>query len=172
MRLLSKHGRKGATMRAICDEVGVKAPTLYHHFGDLAGLHRAAIDETYVRVADAYRRGATSVGPLQGLRDGWATFNHFAHEEPNMARLVIEQVLAGEPPSMVESTLSEIALDLSSFHSAGKLRFGPKKAVQMLWMAGLGSVCFTASDRGQDDETYPELQESMIEIMLDALMKK
>lgn len=168
MRLLSTLGREGATSRAICAEVGVSAPTMYHHYGDLAGLHKAAIDETYVRVAEAYRRGAREKGPLQGLRSGWATFNRFAREEPRMCRIVIEQILTGNPPDMVASTLRAVEEDLTVLHDRGLLKASPAAAVQLLWMATLGSVCFTASETS-DKALYPSLQESLIEMILRSL---
>jgi hypothetical protein len=37
-------------------------------------------------------------------------------------------------------------------------------------MATLGSVCFTASE-GSDEELYPSLQKSMIEMVLHSLFK-
>jgi AcrR family transcriptional regulator len=144
---------------------------LYHHYGDLAGLHKAAIDETYVQVAEAYRRGTKQTGPLEGLRAGWATFNHFAHKEPRMCRIVIQQILAGEPPSMVASTLAAVAEDLSSLHEQGLLRVSPQIVVQLLWMATLGSVCFTASE-GSDKKLYPALQETMIDSILHSLFNE
>jgi AcrR family transcriptional regulator len=171
MRLLSSVGREGATSRAICAEVGVSAPTMYHHYGDLVGLHKAAIDETYVQVAEAYRRGAKEKGPLQGLRAGWATFNHFARQEPRMCRIVIEHILAGEPPSMVASTLTAVTEDLAKLHAQGLLNFSPYVAVQLLWMATLGSVCFTASE-GSDKALYPSLQKSMIDMILQSMFKE
>lgn len=170
MRLLSTLGREGATSRAICAEVGVTAPTMYHHYGDLAGLHKAAIDETYLQVAEAYRRGAKEKGPLQGLRNGWAAFNHFAHEEPQMCRIVIQQILAGEPPASIADTLSTVADDLKILYADGTLTVAPQTAVQLLWMGTLGSVCFTASE-GTDQTDYPSLQRSMTEMMLQALFK-
>lgn len=170
MRLLSTLGREGATSRAICAEVGVSAPTMYHHYGDLAGLHKAAIDETYLQVAEAYKRSAREKGPIQGLRDGWATFNHFAREQPRICRLVIQQILEGEPPSSIASTLSAVAEDLAIVHAEGALSVSPDFAVQLLWMATLGSVCFTASE-GSDQQPYPALQEAMIEVVLNSLFK-
>lgn len=169
-RLLSTLGQEGATSRAICAEVGVSAPTMYHHYGDLAGLHRAAIDETYLQVAEAYRRNAKEKGPQQGLRAGWAAFNQFAHEEPRMCRLVIQQILAGKPPSTVAATLSDVTDDLANLHASGSLRVRPYEAVQLLWMATLGSACFTASE-GSDEDLYPSLQQSMIEMVLQSLFR-
>ncbi|WP_150700315.1 TetR/AcrR family transcriptional regulator [Pandoraea terrae] len=171
MRLLSTQGREGATSRAICAEAGVSAPTMYHHYGDLTGLHKAAIDETYVQVAEAYRRGAREKGPQQGLRAGWAMFNHFAREEPRMCRIVIQQILAGEPPSSVAGTLDTVAEDLESLHAQGLLNVSPYFAVQMLWLATLGSICFTAREDG-DKALYPSLQNSMIDMILRSLFKE
>lgn len=45
------------------------------------------------------------------------------------------------------------------------------KAVQLLWMGTLGSVCFTASE-GTDDALYPSLQEMMTEMILQSLFKE
>lgn len=171
MHLLSTLGREGATLRAICAEVGVGAPTMYHHYGDLAGLYKAAIDETYLQVAEAYQRGTKKKGPLQGLRAGWATFNHFARKEPRMCRIVIQQILAGEPPSMVASTLNTVAEDLASLHAQGLLNVRPDVAVQLLWMATLGSICFTSAE-GSDKTLYPSLQQTMIELILRSLFKE
>lgn len=172
MRLLSALGREGATSRAICAEVGVGAPTMYHYYGDLAGLHRAAIDETYLKVAEAYQRGAKEKGPQQGLRNGWGAFNHFAHEEPRMCRIVIQQIMAGQPPALVGSTLRLVENDLAQLYDKGLLNYSPHEAVQLLWMGTLGTACFTATEQQEDGEFYPRLQQSMIDIVLDGLFKK
>lgn len=172
MHLLSTLGREGATSRAICAEVGVGAPAIYHHYGDLAGLHKAAIDETFRRVAATYRRSAKAKGPLQGIRDSWTLFMHFAHEEPRMCRVVIQQILAGEPPRAVDGTLRSVARDLANLKVQGRLLYSPDYAAQLLWMAALGALSFTATEQQQDAKTYPVLQESMVELVLNSLFAK
>lgn len=171
-RLLSTGGRESATMRAICAEVGVTPPTLYHYYGDLNGLHKAAIDETYQQVANSYHASTQAKGPLQGVRDGWLTFLRFAHEEPNMCRIVMQQIMAGEPPSLVADTLHGVTEDLKQFHAGGQLKFDPEDATQMLWMSALGTISFTISDMAGKPTSYPRLQEAMIEATLDALFDR
>ncbi|MDH4609111.1 TetR/AcrR family transcriptional regulator [Pseudomonas sp. BN102] len=169
MHLLSTKGRDGATMRAICAEVGVTPPTLYHHYGDLQGLHKAAIDETYLQVAEAYHDGTEEKGPLKGIRDGWATFLKFAYSEPNMCRIVIQQIMAGEPPSLVADTLRGLADDLAQFHAQGLLKYPPRETAQLLWMGALGSLTYTVSREEAGDTQDLALQRAMLEITLAAL---
>ena len=167
--LLSTEGREGASSRAICALAGVRAPTLYHYFGDLNGLHRAAIDQTYEQVALAYLQGAKEGGPRQGLRNGWGAFNYFAHQEPKMCRIVIQQILAGEPPAAVAETLKTVEQDLSQLYSQGSLRCTPHEAVELLWIGTLGTACFTSSEMNDERKKYPALQEKMVELVLKAL---
>lgn len=167
--LLSTEGREGASSRAICALSGVGAPTIYHYFGDLTGLHRAAIDATYEQVAEAYLRGEKEGGPQQGLRNGWGAFNHFAHQEPLMCRIVIQQILAGEPPATVAETLRTVENDLSRLYEEGVLNCPAHEAVQLLWIGTLGTACFTSSAKNEEQEKYPALQEKMANIVLNAL---
>lgn len=173
MQLLSSEGREGATMRAICSAAGVTPPTLYHYYGDLEGLHKAAIDETYLGVADAYHGGTEEKGPLKGIRDGWATFLEFAHSEPNMCRIVIQQIMAGKPPSMVSETLQGLAEDLNEFHVQGVLKYNPKDTAQLLWMSALGALTYAVSrdSVALEGSEEPSLQKALLEITLDALFE-
>jgi len=172
VRLLSADGRKGATARAICAEVGVGAPAMYHHYGDLAGLHKAAIDETFRKVAATYRQSTKTTGPLQGIRDSWALFMHIAHEEPRICRIVIEHILAGEIPRAIESNLRYIAKDLANLKAQGTLRYSPEFAAQLLWVAAIGSICVTATERKDGDAASPAIQESMVDVILNSLFTK
>lgn len=169
MALLSENGREGATSRAICAKVGVGAPALYHHFGDLPGLHRAAIDETFRKVASTYRRSAKQKGPLAGIRESWALFMQFAHAEPAMCRVVIQQILSGEPPKAVAGTLRQVADDLANLKDCGSLTCSPEEASELLWMAALGALSYAATDHPAAKASYPAMQDSMVEMVLNAL---
>ena len=158
-------------MRAICAQAGVTPPTLYHHYGDLRGLHQAAIDETYLQVVKAYQEGATNQGPLKGIRDGWARFLSFAYAEPNMCRIVIEQIMVGAPPRMVAETLRGVAEDLEQFYSQGLLKYSPYESTQLLWMSALGALTYVVSRQDCDDVSGIVLQRVMLDSTLHALFK-
>lgn len=148
IRLLSSSGREGATARAICSEAQVGAPAMYHHYGDLQGMHQAAVDETFRIISLAYRRGTIAKGPLQGIRNGWMMFMKFANEEPRLCRIVIEQMLAGKPPRAVASTLKKIERDMESMKEQGTLNGRADEAVQLLWSAALGAACLASIESG------------------------
>jgi hypothetical protein len=46
-RLMRKHGLDGVSTRAICDAVGVTAPSLYHHFGDFQSLQETVVANAF-----------------------------------------------------------------------------------------------------------------------------
>ncbi|MCK9284116.1 MAG: TetR/AcrR family transcriptional regulator [Rhodocyclaceae bacterium] len=169
IHLLNTRGRKGATARAICTEAGVGAPVIYHHYGDLEGLYRAAIDESFSQVAKCYKRSAKAKGPVQGIRDSWALFMHFAYEQPRMCRIVVEQIIAGQPPRSIASTLQNIARDIASLDAEGRLNYSPEAVSQMLWVGALGSVGFISTEREENTVADPAIQESVLNAILNAL---
>lgn len=172
MRLLNAVGRQGTTARAICAEAGVGAPVIYHHYGDLNGLYKAAIDESFRQVAACYKRSAKAKGPLQGIRDSWSLFMLFAYEKPRMCRIVIEQTLAGDPPRAVERTLQSIAHDIALMDAKDELNYSPEAVSQMLWVGALGAVGFISTEQGRHKRPDPQIQESVLEAILAALFSK
>ncbi|MFV0644180.1 MAG: TetR/AcrR family transcriptional regulator [Sphingomonadaceae bacterium] len=59
-RLMRENGSDRVSTRLICDAVGVTAPSLYHHFGDLQGLQHAAFENAYDRFMESWEaRSAT-----------------------------------------------------------------------------------------------------------------
>lgn len=167
INLLDAHGRKGATARAICREAGIGAPVIYHYFGDLEGLYRAAIEEAFREVAECYQRSAETKGALQGIRDSWAQFTAFAYNKPRMCRIVIEHTLEGAPPTGIARTLRAIARDITALGAAGRLNYPPETATQMLWAGALGAVGFIAMEQPVRPE--PAIQLAVLEALLAAI---
>lgn len=77
------------TTRAVCDAVGITAPTLYHHFGDKDGLVRAVI----ARAAEDYlakKRGLRVTGDaVADFRSGWDGWTAFVAAHPALAVLAL-----------------------------------------------------------------------------------
>lgn len=163
-RLLSEAGVEGATARAICAMVGVKAPTLYHYFGDLSRLHAAAVNAAFLTVAAEYRRESRLGGPLNGVRQAWAIFMQFARREPRLARLLIARVLDGQTPPAVRLTLRQVQGDLEKLDAQDKLATPAAKAIRILWMAATGAALLATT--GDD----PENAEALLDAVLAALL--
>ena len=165
MRLLAAHGRVGATTRAICAEVGVGAPTLYHHYGDLNGLHQAAIRQAFTAVSGCYRPRAEGSDPLQSVRDSWNMLMKFAQEHPRMCRLVIQQTINREMEPGVSSIFDNIVSDLNELYQEGKMVIAPATAAYMFWAGAIGAAALLAHG-----EQGKPVDDSVAQVMLEALL--
>lgn len=165
VRLLATHGREGATTRAICAEVGVGAPTLYHHYGDLNGLHQAAIRHAFTTISACYRPRAQGSDPLQSVRDSWNMLMKFALEHPRMCRLVIQQTINREMEPGVSSIYDNIVSDLNELYQAGQMVMAPTTAAYMFWAGAIGAAALLAHG-----EQGKPVDDSVAQVMLEALL--
>lgn len=79
------NGVDAVSTRAVCAVVGVQAPTLYHHFGDRAGLIRAVVDqafEEYFACKDLSIHVVST--PEQEVAAGWDAHVAFARAYPGL----------------------------------------------------------------------------------------
>lgn len=89
-----------------------------------------------------------------------------------MCRLVIQHILAGEPPATVAETLDTVEADLNRLYKEGILSCPAHEAVQLLWIGTLGTACFTSSEASRDKIDHIAYQEKMVDLVLDALFIK
>jgi AcrR family transcriptional regulator len=93
-RLLDKWGSdEKLTMRAVAQEVGVAAPSIYLHFADKAELVWAALSDKYAQLAermDAAERVVDGAGPRERLSAQVHAYCRFAMDNPGHYRLMYE----------------------------------------------------------------------------------
>src|SRR5580704_4962023 len=77
-RLLEEVGLEGVTTRAVCEVADVKAPTLYHHFGDKNGLLDALVARGVEAFLTRKRAMAETDDPVADLVAGFEDFLGFA----------------------------------------------------------------------------------------------
>jgi AcrR family transcriptional regulator len=165
MRLLAAHGCDGATTRAICAEVGVGAPTLYHYYGDLNSLHQAAIRQAFTAASACYRPRAKGSDPLQSVRDSWNMLMKFAQEHPRMCRLVIQQTINRELQPGVSTIYDNIVSDLNELYQEGTMVMAPATAAYMFWAGAIGAAALLAHG-----EQGKPVDEAAAQLMLEALL--
>lgn len=82
--LLREHGSHALTTRQVCDQAGIKAPTLYHHFGDKQGL-LGALATRELQAFFAQKRALPPSGDaLADLMGGWDDWIGFARTQPQL----------------------------------------------------------------------------------------
>jgi AcrR family transcriptional regulator len=149
--VVNECGAGNASTREIYARAGVKAPTLYHHFGDKRGLMDAMVTDAFERYLEQKRTRRSSGDPATDIRRGWDAHVAFARENPAVYQLMFP---AGAPPSAAAS--DSIALLRDAFERiarAGQLRDGvtPEHATRTLSAALHGvtaAICAEPTKRG------------------------
>ncbi|GLU47889.1 TetR/AcrR family transcriptional regulator [Nocardiopsis ansamitocini] len=99
------------SLRAVCDAVGVKMPTLYHFFGSKQGLIEAVIERGFDMYLEQKASTESTGGPIQDIRAGWDTHVAFGIANPGFYTLMYGKVRPGHSPA-AQSRPSRILQEL------------------------------------------------------------
>jgi AcrR family transcriptional regulator len=102
--LLETEGAGALTMRRIGEELGIRAPSLYKHFGDKAAVEVALIEDSLAEIGAALHAAVAAPGRRGPLGALLATYRRFGTGHPNLYRLATSGRLAREllPPGLEE----------------------------------------------------------------------
>src|SRR5699024_1360627 len=116
------------SLRAVCDAVGVKMPTLYHFFGSKQGLIDAVIKRGFDLYLGQKSAMESSGDPIQDLREGWDAHVAFGLSNPGFYTLMYGKVRPGYSPED-QSRPSEILRALTAEAAAqGRLVVDSRQA--------------------------------------------
>jgi AcrR family transcriptional regulator len=85
--LLKAYGRDAVTMRALADEIGIRAPSLYKHFADKAAVESALIEDALVEIGTALHRAIERPGRRPVVASLLAAYRAHGVGSPNLYRL-------------------------------------------------------------------------------------
>ena len=177
LRRFGEHGYAGTSLNEIADEVGIRRPSLLHHFPSKEVLYRAVLSDSF----SAWERLVDQA--IEGTREGWpqvermlrAAFTFFENN-PDFVRLARWEALDGGPIlreqlTMLLRPLFDRGADfLEREMDAGRLR---RYDARQLLLTGYGAVLSYLSDAPLvgsllgEDPTSPEALETEQEHILD-----
>ncbi len=136
--LISQSPGQDVSLRAICDRAGVKLPTLYHFFGNRAGMLQAVVEAGFDDYTSRKDSHEPTGDPIQDLRDGWDAHVAFGLERPALYALMYGQAIPGErTPGQERPTAMLVAL-LRRADEDGRLVVPPEQAVGHILAANIG----------------------------------
>ena len=136
--LLEAQGPGALTTRAVCEAAGIKAPTLYHHFGDKDGMERALIRRG---MSDFMRRklqSPASADLLDQLREGWDVALEFALKRPALYALLAHHVRA--EPALVADAYALMQSRVQRLVDMGRLQGPVDATARVVWAASQGAL--------------------------------
>ena len=126
------------SLRAVCDTVGVKMPTLYHFFGSKQGLIDAVVERGFDLYLGEKSSTESSGDPIQDIRTGWDAHVAFGLANPGFYTLMYGKVRPGHAPE-AQSRPSEILRALTTRAAEqGRLVAPPEQAAAHVLVTNIG----------------------------------
>ena len=120
--LFAEHGFRGTTVRSLAKRAGTNIGAVAYHFGSKEALYHAVIEEVTAPVRDRLAkeiRGTQS--PLDQIESHMRATFAFLAENPDVARLVFQQLIGGGPlPPAAKLTLQMNLNRIVEFIEAGQ----------------------------------------------------
>lgn len=126
------------SLRAVCDAVGVKMPTLYHFFGNKQGLIEAVIDRGFEMYLGQKAAMETSGDPIQDIRNGWDAHIAFGLGNPGFYTLMYGTVRPGYSPEAQSRAGDLLRAQTHRAAEQGRLVVDPDQAASHVLVTSIG----------------------------------
>jgi AcrR family transcriptional regulator len=165
--ILAEGGYEQFSMRRLADRCGYTAPTIYHYFGDKAGLLDSVIEACFSRLLTRLQQVRNGDSPLELLRVQSESFVRFSLQNPTHYRLLTAPRPEGRVrPQSVESAISALNEPLIALEEMGRLHnCTAEEAGQQLWVLLHGIISLRIS--------RPDLEwtESLVTPVIETLLR-
>lgn len=136
--LIAESPGQDVPLRAICERVGVRLPTLYHYFGSKEGLLEKVVEHGFDLYLGVKGSSESSGDPVQDLRGGWDAHVDFGLTHPGFYALMYGQVAPGSKPAAQERPTRMLRDVVGRIDEQGRLVVDPDQATAHVLAANVG----------------------------------
>jgi AcrR family transcriptional regulator len=145
--LLAEHPEREPSTRELYEAADVGPPTLYHHFGDKAGLLEAVTDEAFAAYLER-KHGVPRTGDLLAdFAAGWDLHVDFGVQNPVLYTLMYGRE-EGRRSRAAQTAEAELRRGLERLADAGLLRTDVDEAMAVTTGMAVGCVTQLIHDGG------------------------
>ncbi|GAA0552902.1 TetR/AcrR family transcriptional regulator [Paractinoplanes ferrugineus] len=144
--------------RAVCDQAGVQAPTLYHHFGSKQGLIDAVANHGFTQYTAVEKSG----DPLVDLRAGWDRHVRFGLEHPSFYGLLYGRAEPGRVCAVTAPAHAALRERFTAAAAQGLLKVPAADAAEQLFAANIGITLTLISQPEPDLGLSERVRESAL----------
>jgi AcrR family transcriptional regulator len=160
--LLASGGEDGLSIRELCARAGVTAPTVYHHFGDKAGVVERVVDECFADFDRAVAGRTAPSDPVEALRWGFDRYVDYGQRHPAHYRLMFQPRRARRTPGGLAS-YDGLRRRVATIAAAGRLVVDVDDAAAAFWATVHGVTSLLVSGFvARDAPMVTLVRESMI----------
>ena len=137
-KLLDEAAGGPVSTREITERAGVRAPTLYHHFGSKRALLDAVVSHGFKEFLRSRRAGSDGNDPIEDVRAGWDSHVAFGLEFPGAYAHIYGNVTPGVPCGVTEDVRAHLLEALQPAAIQGRLLVSPAEAATRILAACSG----------------------------------
>jgi AcrR family transcriptional regulator len=167
--LLDEAAGGPVSTREITERAGVRAPTLYHHFGSKQALLDAVVSHGFKEFLRS-RRASTDSDPIEDIRAGWDSHVAFGLEFPGAYAHIYGNVKPGVACGVTEDVRAHLLDALQPAAVQRRLRVSPAEAATRI-LAACSGVTLTLIQQPTTERDLglsERMRESVLASIIDA----
>jgi AcrR family transcriptional regulator len=166
--ILEREGAQAVSTRSVAAAAGIRAASLYQHFGDKDGLLAALAIQAFDRYLAGKHALAPTADPVDDMRRGWDMHVDFGLRHPAFYLLMFGADRPGRRPPAADEAHRLLMRFLDRVAAAGRLRVPPTLAAHLCQAAvtGVTLSLIAATAQDGDRETSVRLREILISSLM------
>jgi AcrR family transcriptional regulator len=165
--ILERDGAQAVSTRSVAAAAGIRAASLYQHFGDKDGLLAALAAHAFDRYLAEKRTLARTDDPVEDMRRGWDAHVDFGLRHPAFYLLMYGTDRPDRRPPVAAEAHGLLLTFLDRVAAAGRLRVPPALAAHLTLAAATGVTLSLIGVPAPDRD--PEIAPRMRDTLLDSL---